>query len=47
MIFEHLIFSYLILIYFNKKQYQLDTTMMWLKCNISVNILRTVIEVVY
>ena len=37
-IFEHLIFSYIILIYFNKMQYQHDTIMMSLQCNFSSNI---------
>ena len=47
--FEHLIFSYLIPIYFNKKQYQLDTTMMSLQCNFSANVFANsnVIEIIF
>jgi len=48
-ILAHLIFSYPIkfLICFNKKQYQLDTTMMSLQCYFSDNVSQTVIKTVY
>jgi len=47
--FEHLIFSYVIPIYFNKKEYQLDTTMMSLQCNFSANVFANsnVIEIIF